>query len=177
MPISNIPSTLELIWSPLTENTIIDEYETAINIHKTISVTVVPPIIPNPLLEYPEKLVWSCDPPLPDQLSITTSGLTLDISSQSLLGLFPISELTYLKPGSNMEYGTVYHWNDLPANATEIVAYKPSLSNVKDYMLTVTTDTGESSKYTIRIKANYDTGKANLQQAVEARRQTNAKYS
>ena len=76
-----------------------------------------------------------------------------------------------------MEYGTVYHWNDLPANATEIVAYKPSPSNVKDYMLTVTTDTGESSKYTISIKANYDTGKANLQQAVEARRQTNAKYS
>jgi 6,7-dimethyl-8-ribityllumazine synthase len=73
--------------------------------------------------------------------------------------------------------GAVFHWNDLPANATEIVTYKPSPNNVKDYILTVSTDTGESSIYTIRIKANYDTGKANLQQAVEARRQTNAKYS
>lgn len=169
---------IPLIWSQNDGDFIIDEFETASNVNSSIVVTVPPP---DPLLlesldEDPVSLNWSVDTPLPSMISITTTRLTLNVHLDSLLGSFPMVELTYLISNNPMKYGTITQWEDLPANATEIVTYKPYPSGSKQWVLTVTPNTNDESRsFIIRIKANYDTGRANLIKAIEDRRQTNAK--
>ena len=172
----------ELIWTPLPTGYLLDELENATNVSKNIVVTIPPPppLLPGEMAEIepePTVLSWTCTPELPPQLVVSVNGLSLSVSSPDLMGSFPITELTYLKPGTGMDYNTIKSWDDLPSSATEIITFRPYPEGSKTFTLHVTTDTGESNSYQLRIRANFDTGKANLQKAVEARRKTNAIYS
>lgn len=120
-------------------------------------------------------LSWAVDPPLPAGVGVTVAGDTLTVHAEDWAGAFPMS-LDYLREGVP---GTATRWGDLPAEAEEVIAFRPSPSSVRVYALAVTAQTvtaeggdggTETAIYTLRLTADYTDGRDSLREAVHARR-------
>lgn len=119
-----------------------------------------------------ESISWSAPEPLPAQFVVTLQQpdkLTLTIPH--FADLFPIREIRYRRAGV---IGSCTRWADLPADAEEVVAYRPDGRSVRDAVLSVTARSVAglvaTADYVIRVFANYSLGRDLLQEAVDARR-------
>lgn len=109
----------------------------------------------------------------PDQsvLAIGEGPDALTVSADSLVGLFGIDGIEYLLGG---ELGQADAWDELPAEAEEIVSFKPSTEVERTYTLTVTAHledgSQESADYDMIIQQDWTAGRDRLVEAVDARR-------
>ncbi|MCS4503894.1 hypothetical protein NYO91_07360 [Arhodomonas aquaeolei] len=104
-------------------------------------------------------------------MDIAGSADALTVSADSLVGLFPIESIEYLLGG---ELGEVDDWGDLPAEAEEVIAFKPSTDTEYTFTLDVTAHledgTTESASYELVVQQDWTAGRDRLKAEVDARR-------
>lgn len=105
-------------------------------------------------------------------LMVVTSGTdALTVTAHSLAGLFPFDSLEYLQDGKLEQVAT---WAALPADAEEIIAYKPSRDTERAFTLAVTATledgSEESTSYALVIQQDWSAGRDRLRNEVNARR-------
>ena len=156
---------MAIIWTPLPVEPLIEAQEDQANISATVLASSDDPA--DPVL----SLAWSSAEPMPPQVRITIAADLFTIEVPHFLGLFPIQDIAYLRHG---QVGHCNAWAELPADAEELLAYRPDPSSFKDFALTVTatqqSGTDTPADYVLRVYANFDLGKLALQEAVNARR-------
>lgn len=142
--------------------------ETEVNVSKDLAIVPSESTI--------DSVVWSITPELPPNVVIhkTTSGLNL--SAPTLDGLFPILLIKYLRGGV---IGECKDFNDLPADAEDVIEYRKDPNSPRIYTLTVTvTDTQllppltseTTATFTFIIEADYSPGRDRLRREIDARR-------
>lgn len=103
-------------------------------------------------------------------VSNTPAGVVLS-APNTLIGSFPAIDIEYQINGVT---GHCLTFNEIPAEADEMIRYVPSPINEKQWTIRVTALLSEggpaSASYVINVRANYDTGRDALIGAVNARR-------
>lgn len=104
-------------------------------------------------------------------LTVTPGASALTVSAATLAGLFPFESLEYLRGGQLEQVGT---WEELPADAEDLVAYRPSRATERAYTLTATATLAdgseESTAYALVIQQDWSAGRDRLKEEVDARR-------
>lgn len=162
-----------IVWTPLPSVPLMVAQEDQSNLTATINATVDPASPPGTGGTPPSVagLAWSTNVDLPPQISVTTNANTLTVTAQSFSGLFAL-EIDYLvTPFGQIE--TVPTWQDVPNDATDVVAMKPDVINVKEIVLTVTAMDESSSPlgtvdFVIRVFANYSVARDALMGFIHA---------
>lgn len=121
-----------------------------------------------------ESLTWATPSPLPEQITIATSGATLTLTVPNFIGLFPI-EIDYLATPFESSLTTATSWQGVPASAPEVIAVRPDISNVKNFTIEVTARDGDGlaldmAVFVLQVFANYNLARDALMEAVNARR-------
>lgn len=113
---------------------------------------------------------------LPSQISLTSSITGVVFGAAHLDGLFPILSLVFLR---NAVLGETFSWEDLPADAEDLILYRKDPIARKTFFVSVTatedpaslTPSGTETKvYEFAIDANYSAGQARLVEEINARR-------
>lgn len=108
---------------------------------------------------------------LPPQFVISADEQKVSFFTPDLLGIFRIVEILYLR---DRVIERCFAWEDLPADAHDIVAYRPDPVNVQIFVLTVTATTTlgikESEDFVIRVEADYTPGRDLMLGEINARR-------
>lgn len=118
------------------------------------------------------SIAWSAPEPLPAQFVVTLQQpAKLTLTMPHFADLFPIREIRYRRGGV---IGSCTRWSELPADAEDVVAYRPDGRSLRDAVLRVTARTQAglvaTADYVIRVFANYTLGRDTLKGAVDARR-------
>lgn len=115
-----------------------------------------------------ESLTWEAVPVFPAQFNVAVAVDTLTLTIPDFVGFFPIQEIRYLRNGVE---GSCTAWADLPVDAEDVIAYRPSAENMREHILSVTAEPdGVTQDFVIRVWANYSLGRDALSEAVDARR-------
>ncbi|MBK1616831.1 hypothetical protein CKO44_25720, partial [Rubrivivax gelatinosus] len=77
------------------------------------------------------EVTWSVPEPLPPQCSVVVAVPSLTLTIPHFAGLFPIREIRFLRAG---EIASCTRWIDLPADADEVVAYRPDTRSMRDFV-------------------------------------------
>lgn len=103
-------------------------------------------------------------------VSASSAGV-LASAPASLVGSFPVVDLEYQIAGAT---GHCISFSELPAQAEEIISFKPCPESVKDWTLKVTATlsdgSSESADFLLKVHANFNPGRDALKEAVNARR-------
>lgn len=160
-------------WSPTDGGQLFSLPETSgpIEYQFSAEATAVDPITgmpaPVPVSDYDYELTPS-DTTGVFTFTVSSSGVTLQ--ADTLSGLFPIQFIEYLLNG---ELYRVFHWDDLPESAEEVITFRPSTETEKSFTLTVTASAdGEpiEQSWTLVLTQDWTAGKNRLQEEVDARR-------
>lgn len=160
-------------WSPTEGGQLFSLPETSgpIEYQFLATATAVDPITgepaPVPVTDYDYEL---SPPDTVGILSISASSSGVTLQADTLGGLFPIQFIEYLMNG---ELYRVFHWDDLPESAEEVITFRPSTETEKSFTLTVTASAdGEpiEQSWTLVITQDWTAGKERLQEEVNARR-------
>jgi hypothetical protein len=104
-------------------------------------------------------------------LDIVASASGVSVTAETLAGLFGIQFIDY-REGSQVL--RVLSWDDLPAGADDLVEFRPSTDQVREYTLDVTALLSDGSTalavYTIQIFQDWTAGRDRLVSEVNARR-------
>lgn len=136
----------------------------------------------DPQSQVPHALRWTTPAGAPDLLHVNveaiSGGMMLTLDILDWVGVFPIS-IDVMSDGGdgagvNQTPQQFERWQDVPAPAADVYAYRASPDNVRHFALAVEAldTTGrviEKAEYTITVYANYTAGKTALQAAVQAR--------
>lgn len=156
-------------WTPDPAEPLFSLPETATNINYLISATATDDLgAPLPVSNY--RYTLSPTPAAP-VLTITAGANGVNVTAASLAGLFGIVFIDYLLHGT---LGRVFTWDDLPAEAEEIIEFRPLSDAERQYTLTVEADVqGEGTvqaAYTLEILQDWTAGRDRLVEEVNARR-------
>ena len=164
-------------WSPLA-GLLFSKPETATGINYTILCQIIA-LPPDPMALTPaepvpvvESYVVSISPAPPSGILTITDNATagVHVSAEKLSGLFGIEFIDYLQ---NKAITRITDWNDLPAGAEEIVEFKPSGEQSKQYTMAITATLSnkitESVTYTMIITQEWTAGRDRLRKEVNAR--------
>lgn len=160
-----------IIWTPLPSEPLMVAQEHQSNLTASISASVDPATSAGTTTASVASMDWSTSAPLPPQITVTTAADTLTVTAQSFTGLFAL-EIDYLvTPFGDIE--TASSWQDVPSNASDVVAMKPDIINVKEITLAVTAMDESSSPlgtvdFVIRVFANYSVGRDALMEFIHA---------
>ncbi len=101
---------------------------------------------------------------------MASAATGVHVSAEKLSGLFGIEFIDYLQ---NKVIARIADWNDLPAEAEEIVEFRPSSEQSKQYTMTITAElsnkTTESAGYTMTITQEWTAGRDRLRKEINAR--------
>lgn len=158
-----------LIWTPDNSALWFARPETDTSVNEVISISSDDAVV--------EKVEFSIDSDyeLPKQVIIEASNSGVTLTAPDLEGLFPIIAIRYLRHGVA---GECYHFDDLPADAEDVLEYRKNPSRRKHFYLTVTatesalspTSSGTETKiFEFAIDANYTPGRDRLVEEVNAR--------
>lgn len=158
----------EVTWTP-EPGVLFDLSELDGPVAYTITAEVLDELgVPVPVLDYE---VVSLTPPAP-VLTVTASPHGVQVSAESLAGLFPIQYLDYLLGGV---LHRVYSWDDLPAETEAIVAFMPSTKVQETFTLKVRAilehdplDAVEA-EYTMTVRQDWTAGRNRLLEEINAR--------
>lgn len=113
--------------------------------------------------------VWN-DGPIPPQVSLAGGPAGVKLAAPNLIGMFPIT-VDYLLDGVP---GQVTNWDDLPPDAEDIYLYAAPPVNTVERHFTATAHlsdtTSVSAQFTVRVTADYSSGRDRLVLEVDARR-------
>lgn len=166
-----------ITWSPLA-GTLFSKPETATGINYIILCQIIAlpsdPLAITPAEPVPvvESYVASISPAPPSGILTVTASITtgVHISAEKLSGLFGIEFIDYLQ---HKVITRITNWSDLPAGAEEIVEFKPSSEQSKQYIMDITAmlsnKTTESATYAMIITQEWTAGRDRLRQEVDAR--------
>ncbi|WMC11766.1 hypothetical protein PU634_05205 [Oceanimonas pelagia] len=108
-------------------------------------------------------------PPVP-VLELAVSGQGVTLSAQTLAGLFGIDFIDYLQDGV---IARVTSWGALPAQAEQVIEFRPSRLTSRSYLLQVTAELTngerEQASYTLTITQEWTAGRDRLKEEVNAR--------
>lgn len=117
------------------------------------------------------EVTWSAPEPLPPQCTVVVAVPSLTLTVPHFADLFPIREIRFLRAG---EIASCTRWVDLPADAEDVVAYRPDTRSMRDFAFRVAAKTQSgltaAADYVIRVYANYSLGRDTMQEAIDARR-------
>lgn len=103
-------------------------------------------------------------------ISLTISAGGVLVSADTLSGLFGIEFVDYQQ---NRVVTRIYEWKDLPDDADEIVEFRPSSEQSRQYQLTVTADlsNGEqvSASYAMIVSQDWTAGRDRLLREMNVR--------
>jgi len=153
------------IWTPANTDPLIiaQEDETDVSAVITVESDQVPPGDVG-------VVSLSSVPALPPQVVLDAAIGSLTINFPNFVDVFPIQELRYLRNGVE---GVVTRWADLPADAEDVLVFKPDPNNIREFVITAEAEVDgvvETQDYVIRLFANYNLGRDQLLAAVDARR-------
>ncbi|PAU79239.1 hypothetical protein [Halomonas salipaludis] len=109
----------------------------------------------------------------PEQALLAIEGDAdgLTVSADSLAGLFPIEHIDYRQDGQVVR---VPSWEQLPAEAEELIEYRPSRAQTRAYRLDVVADLADGSEaymsYLIEVHQDWSAGRDRLRSEIDARR-------
>lgn len=127
------------------------------------------PVEPVPVVES-YSIATSPEPPSGILTIMASAATGVHVSAEKLSGLFGIEFIDYLQ---NKVIARIADWNDLPAEAEEIVEFRPSSEQFKQYTMTITAElsnkTTESAGYTMTITQEWTAGRDRLRKEINAR--------
>lgn len=124
---------------------------------------------------------WSISPTPPSPITARESGPILTVGWWSSVRFhFPITDITFIEPGTMAQERTVPDWSGVPSGA-EITRYRPHRNNFYNYTLSVTahglrnTSSGPnpvsaSGTYTIRLEHHHNQYRDDMRSLVNAGR-------
>lgn len=159
-----MPPSYEVTWQPA-PGVLFSLPETAGGVSFAISclITASPPIdeLPEPKAEVVGYMA-AVDKPQ-SALSIASGSGGVTVSAPALTGLFGIEFIDYQKDRVTTR---IYRWDDLPADADEIIEFTPSTEQSRQYVLTVTallSNGGEAvANYAMIINQDWTAGRDRL---------------
>lgn len=124
------------------------------------------PVPPPVVLGYTATVL----PPPPPVLVISALPSGVSVRADTLAGLFPILFIDCLRQG---RLERVPHWDSLPADADEIIEYRPSRERQREYRLTVTARLSDGQSvnavYSLVILQDWTAGRDRLRREIDAR--------
>lgn len=103
-------------------------------------------------------------------LDVSTAG-SVTVSADSLAGLFPIQFIDFLLNGVP---GRVFSWEDLPAEAEDIIEFRPGSGVSVTFTMVVIATLSDASQvqatYTMTVTQDWTAGRDRLVMEVNARR-------
>lgn len=140
--------------------------ETAGPIAFSISATYSDETAPAAITGYEAEI----NPPS-NTLQVDVGPTEVTVSAPSLVGTFGIQYIDHLNGGVLRRVGS---WEELPAEAEEVIEFRPSYDRLREHTLTVTAMTSlggqEQAVYTIQILQDWSAGRDRLVEEVDARR-------
>lgn len=155
-----------MAWTPDPATPVFDASETAA---ANVAVTYTPddPLVEGTVTGY--TAAWD-DGPIPLQVVLAAGPAGVTLTAPNMTGMFPIT-VDYLRGGAP---GQVTNWDDLPADAEDIYRFVAPTVNTVERHFTATAQRSVagpiSAQFTVRVTANYSTGRDRLVLEVDARR-------
>jgi len=122
-----------LTWTPENTAPLFDHLETATNISYTVTVATDDIVIP--ARAYGISGFTLTPNTLPDQVEISFSGHTLEVSAPDLMGMLPILSIKYLQAGVIHE---VFDFDDIPDEADQVLEYFKDPTSPRVFILAIT---------------------------------------